>query len=315
MCLVFVAAEFTGSGFEFLPLQCYRLIVFRFGRHIMPRIGYIAYIDEAGDDGIKKIRTETEKGASEWFVVSAVVIHAENGPRVLPWLKDIIAQTKSCQIKHLHFYKLEHAARVAACRSLVEKEVYLFSAISYKQTMEGHENLAAEKVNINKTARFYAWMSRLLLEQVTNFIGQKTFIDYNQTTKVRVEFSDRGGLDIRQFRNYFDYLRDQSATGSLYLDKYDLDWSVVDTKEMHSFANKERAGLQLADTVASAFYSGLEKTSEATPNAEYAKLLERRMARDDSRRILDCGVKIMPKWIPNRIIGPAAELVTYYTKR
>jgi hypothetical protein len=74
--------------------------------------------------------------------------------------------------------------------------------------MENYKNTAREKVNINKTGRFYAWMSRLLLEQVTNFVGQRTFIDYNMTTKLRVEFSDRGGLEIRQFRNYFDYLRD-----------------------------------------------------------------------------------------------------------
>ena len=45
-------------------------------RLMKPPIGYIAYIDEAGDDGIKKIRTEAESGASEWLVISAVVIHA-----------------------------------------------------------------------------------------------------------------------------------------------------------------------------------------------------------------------------------------------
>jgi hypothetical protein len=67
--------------------------------------------------------------------------------------------------------------------------------------MENYKNIAAEKVNINKTSRFYAWMSRLLLEQVTNFVGQRTFIDYGSPTKMRVEFSDRGGLEIKQFRN------------------------------------------------------------------------------------------------------------------
>ena len=279
-------------------------------------IGYIAYIDEAGDDGIKKIRTETENGGSEWLVISAVVVHAENEPRLIPWLKDTIArQKRGHQIQHFHFYKLDHAGKVAACRSLAEKEVYLFSTISYKRTMENYKNPAPEKVNINKTARFYAWMSRLLLEQVTNFVGQRTFIDYNMATKLRVEFSDRGGLEIKQFRNYFDYLRNQSATDSLYLSNYDLDWSVVDTREMHSFSNKDRAGLQLADTVASAFYCGLEKLTDEPPNSEYAKLLETRMARDDRRRILGCGVKVMPKWIPDRITGPAKDLVTFYTTK
>lgn len=281
----------------------------------MSRVGYIAYIDEAGDDGIKKIRTDAESGASEWMVISAVVIHAENAAHVLPWLKEIIAQTKSHQLKFLHFHRLDATGKVAACKILADKEVYLFSTISYKKTMEGHENPAAEKVNINKTARFYAWMARLLLEQVTNFIGQRTYIDYGETRILRVELSDRGGLTIEQFRNYFSYLRDQSSTGSLYISGYDLDWSVVSTREIHAFANKDRAGLQLADTVASAFYCGLEKLSDVPPNPEYAKLLERRMARDDTRKILGCGVKIMPKWLPSRMASSVPELIGYYAKK
>jgi hypothetical protein len=88
-----------------------------------PPIGYIAYIDEAGDDGIKKIRTESETGASEWLVISAVVIHADNEPHVVSWLKDTIArQKRGHQIQHLHFYKLDHAGKITACRSLSERE-------------------------------------------------------------------------------------------------------------------------------------------------------------------------------------------------
>ena len=42
--------------------------------HIMPKIGYIAYIDESGDDGIRRVRPIDPGGASEWFVISAFVI-------------------------------------------------------------------------------------------------------------------------------------------------------------------------------------------------------------------------------------------------
>lgn len=281
----------------------------------MSRIGYVAYIDEAGDDGIKKIRTEDEAGGSEWLVISAVVIHADNVPHVVPWLKDMIKRTGSHQIRHLHFHKLDDAGKVAVCKALIEHDVYLFSVASFKRTMEGYQNAAAEKVNNNKTARFYCWMSRLLLEQVSNFIGQRTLIDYGGTRTMRVEFSDRGGLEIKQFRNYYDYIRDQSSTDSLWIGDFDLDWSVMDTTQMDAFANKDRAGLQLADTVASAFYCGLEKLTEAPPNPEYAKLLDRRIARDDRRRALGCGVKFMPRWIPQRITGGAKDLVDFYAKR
>ena len=284
----------------------------------MPRVGYIAYIDEAGDDGIKKLRTATEGGASEWMVISALVVHASNDLHVLPWLKDMISRTNSHQIKHLHFHTLDHESKLAICRCLAEKEVYLFSVISYKKTMEGRINKAAERVNINKSSRFYCWMSRLLLEEVTNFIGKRTFIDYNEITKLKVVFSDRGGLVIEQFRNYFSYLQNQSITESLYINEYNLDWSVVDTKEMYCFANKDRAGLQLADTVASSFYCGLEQLSAtAPPTSEYAKMLMRRMATDDRRSIHGCGVKFMPRWLSGhlKVTGPAKDLIAYYANK
>jgi hypothetical protein len=170
---------------------------------MQPPIGYIAYVDEAGDDGIKKIRTETEDGGSEWLVISALVIHAENEPQLFPWLKGIIAkQKRGHQIQHLHFRKLDHAGKVSACTYLSDKLIYLFSRISNKKNIENYENNAAEKMNINKTSRFYAWMSRLLLEQISNFVAQRTFIDYGIVTRLRVEFSDRGGLEIKQFRNF-----------------------------------------------------------------------------------------------------------------
>lgn len=39
--------------------------------------GYIAYIDEAGDPGLNKVRPIDANGASEWLILSAVVIKAE----------------------------------------------------------------------------------------------------------------------------------------------------------------------------------------------------------------------------------------------
>ena len=39
--------------------------------------GYIAYIDEAGDPGLNRVRPIDENGASEWLVLSAVVMRAK----------------------------------------------------------------------------------------------------------------------------------------------------------------------------------------------------------------------------------------------
>jgi len=46
----------------------------------LSRIEYIAYIDEAGDFGLRNIAPIDPRGASEWLVLAAVVIRADAAP-------------------------------------------------------------------------------------------------------------------------------------------------------------------------------------------------------------------------------------------
>ena len=55
-----------------------------------PDYGYIAYIDEAGDPGLKTVRPLDENGASEWLVLSAVVMKAEREAKVVDWVSGLI---------------------------------------------------------------------------------------------------------------------------------------------------------------------------------------------------------------------------------
>jgi len=45
--------------------------------------GYIAYIDEAGDFGLRTVAPIDRRGASEWLIVSAVVIRATAEPAIV----------------------------------------------------------------------------------------------------------------------------------------------------------------------------------------------------------------------------------------
>jgi Protein of unknown function (DUF3800) len=40
-------------------------------------VAYIAYIDESGDDGLSKVQPIDPNGASEWFVLGAIVVPAD----------------------------------------------------------------------------------------------------------------------------------------------------------------------------------------------------------------------------------------------
>lgn len=277
-------------------------------------IGYIAYIDEAGDDGLLRLRTRQSKGASEWMIMSAVVIKAVREHQTLAWVKDIIKKVDQHQITQIHYYKLPYGKKLLVCAELANLSVRIFILISHKRNMQGYRNLRAEQAKVNRTAWFYCWMSKLLLERVTAYCGRRALRDYQEQSVIRFEFSDRGGVNIDDIREYYRYIRWKSKTGMLFDDRFDLDWSVVDTDEMYQFPNSVRAGLQLADIAASSFYGGLEFSPEGTTKPEPAKLLLPRICPDKKGMRYGFGVKLMPVWVPN--LPPAqADLINFYMHR
>lgn len=280
----------------------------------MPPVGYIAYIDEAGDDGLEKIKTIKETGASEWMVIAAVLIKAERETEVVGWVKEIIKKLKQHQINHLHFRNLKPNKKLIVCSEIATLNVRLFAVLSHKRNMQGYKNLHAEKAKVNRTAWFYCWMTHLLLERVTDYCGRRTISDYGSARTIRFEFSDRGGVNIEDIKAYYKYLGDQSRIGMLYNSTFDLDWSVVDTKEMYIFPNKMRAGLQLADSLASGFFSGLERSADGSTKPELAKNFSPRICMDRKGRKYGFGVKLMPTWVPN-MPREQAELIEFYKSK
>ncbi|MGH7048772.1 MAG: DUF3800 domain-containing protein [Stellaceae bacterium] len=281
----------------------------------MPPIGYIAHIDEAGDDGLQRIKPLDQPGASEWLVIAAVVVKASRGHELVGWVRDIIGELAQPQLTRLHFSQLRPDKKELVCRKLASLPARYFVVISNKRNMKGHRNLAAEQARVNRTAWFYCWMLRLLLERVTDYCARRSFRDFGEHRVVRCELSDRGGVNMEDVRAYFGYLRDQSGMGLLFNDSYDLSWSVVDVNQLVTFPNAMRAGLQLADGVASAFYAGLERPSNGATVPHLAKLLLPRMCRNVKNRCYGYGIKVMPSGILIELPPDQKDLIGFYVSR
>lgn len=280
----------------------------------MPLPGYIAYIDEAGDDGLRSIRTRERGGSSEWLVLSAVVIKSEREAEVLGWVKEIVAAMQQHQLHHLHFAKLTSEKRLIACEMLSKLPLRIFVVLSHKRNMQGYRNVRAERANVNRTARFYCWITRLLLEKVTSYCGARSLRDYDEFRPVRFEFSDRGGVRVAEVRNYIKLLERQSRMRMLHLTAGDLDWRVVDNEQLASYPNKMRAGLQLADIAASAFFSGLEYSAQGTTDPSPAKSLLLPVAKNGHGRRFHFGVKLMPGWL-RQLPPEQADLIEFYRNK
>lgn len=252
-------------------------------------IGYIAYIDESGDDGIRRVRPIDPGGASEWFTLAATVIEAREEQKIPQWHSDILSGSK--QRRDIHFNKMTEANRLAACHYLASTPARIFFAVSWKPTMRGHRNPAAEKAGGKNV--FYNFMVRVLLERVSHYCYRHSMLRHKRPTTLKVEFSRRGGMSYQHTLDYLAKLYLQSKNQRLFLSQYDLAWDVIDLNQIHHFDHQNRLGVQIADIAAASMFQALGETGGAPPDLRYAKALLPRVARGPNGIHFGTGVKLM----------------------
>ena len=257
----------------------------------MTEYKYIAYIDEAGDFGLRKVSPIDSSGASEWLMVSGVVIRGTNEYHVSDWLRAIRLKAKNNQAKSLHFRTLKDRQKKIVCEEIASLDVRLFVVISNKINMRRHHNYPAAFTSSTK-AWFYWWMCRLLLERMTEFCENINSRENTPDAKLRLEFSRRKDLKYKEF---ISYLRRLQAQGDgTFLDKRIIKWSVMDLNQIHYYNHGHRAGLQLADAVASSFYQAVNRDNQAQCDPQFAKLLMPRIWKNTKKQWFDSGFTVFP---------------------
>jgi Protein of unknown function (DUF3800) len=276
--------------------------------------GYVAYIDEAGDPGLTRVKPIDIPGSSEWLILSALVIGAPNEANVVPWVREIIGKFKNYQRRDLHFTNLPPHRRKIVCSEIATLPVRCFVVCSNKKNMKGYRNPFAEKYPSPNW--FYAWMSRLLLERVTHFVHAKSIEQHREIKKVRLEFSERGGLTHASLNTYFEWLKMKSTGGDMFIPFGDLKWETMHRDLLHIYPHKKRAGLQLADSIASAFFKACDCYDTGACDPEFARLLAPRMARvpdaTSGGQISGYGVKLMPAFKKANLLPEQAAIFTHY---
>lgn len=262
-----------------------------------PDYSYVAYIDESGDPGLTKVAPRTPGGSSEWIVVAAALIPAELEGEMSAWIAELTRMLKSHQLRDIHFQKLTDARKAMCCSFLAERNVRLFAVVSNKQNMEGWQNPRAAQIPSDNW--FYCWLTRILLERVTDYVYSASMSRYGEPRFVKLEYSERGGLRYSQMNAYYQWLKMKTAGGRIppFVPFGDFQYSVLHPDLMRVYNHTERDGLKLPDIVASAFFKAVDVLQTGGCDATFAKLLAPRMARaPDSEQIAGYGVKLLPNW-------------------
>jgi hypothetical protein len=272
-------------------------------------VAYVAYIDESGDDGLGRVQPIDPNGASEWFVLGAIVVPAHMQREAI-WAQRILTELRLDQRRILHFQPLDRQRQVRACQAIAALPLRCFAVISNKKNMRGHTNPRAARVSYSAgRTYFYWWMTRLLLERITEYCERRSRHEYHEPRIVRIEFAQRGGLRYSHCQGYLYWLRWQSKTNSLYLKQGDLKWSVLNPlDEIRAHDPATREGLQIADSVAGAFYQAVNGYVEP------AIALAPRMAFDSRGSILGYGIKLMPDGYLNRAPARHRAVFEFYSQ-
>ena len=240
-------------------------------------VGFVAYIDKSGDTGIERVKPLHLFGAaSEWLVLSCFLVRAEQDAKLPGWVREIIGHFRNHQRPDLHFADLLPVKKRIACQVVAGKPCRIFAVMSNKKNIQGYRN---PNIDDNNKAWPYWFLSRIMLERVTEFCENLVPEGERGEITLRIIFSRRGGLRYADFVAYMRKLHRQSRAGTLVLGQGDLRWSLIDFDEIRVLDHSTRAGLQLADIGAGAFFQSESAT-------------DRRIA---IRNTLDCFVRLSPR--------------------
>lgn len=264
----------------------------------IPDYHYVAYIDESGDQGLRTVKPIDANGSSEWLVVSAVVVRAENEFRVPAWVDAIKAELRSQQLQILHFRKLKPAWRKeTVCRHMASLPVRCFVICSNKKNMKGYENPFAAKIPSQNW--FYCWLTRVLLERVTHFVAADSRKRYDAVKRVKLIYSKAGGLSYGQMAAYYEWIRERRRGGHQKLNWGDLEYDTIHSHLLEVREQYTEPGLALADATAAAFYKACDKQDTGSIDTTFAKCLSDRMGHVPdmpSGLVSGYGVKLLPGW-------------------
>jgi hypothetical protein len=245
---------------------------------------YIAYIDESGDDGLSGNYRQvgTRGGSSQWLTISASVWRYSLDADAVSWRNEIRSRLGSqAQKKPLHYKHLGHNQRLMAAQILAEKPLRSICVSSYKPLIPAETYCEKNQL--------YFYMSRYVLERLSWLCREFRPRVPEGDGRVKIVFSRRGGMSYGDFRDYMNLLRIAEDPG------ISINWAVIDIDAIEAVDHSQRAGLQIADLVASSITAGLEADIYGNCEKRYAEVLKPRMYYRKGN-YLSYGVKLVPRW-------------------
>lgn len=237
-------------------------------------MGCTVFIDESGDAGIEKVRSDGQLGASPYFVMAAAVM-----PRAtkIHAAKVLSAVTSDIQRRWKHATDLNHSQTVFFCRKSVAINLRFFAIVSKKATLGDY----ASDISWDPD-KFYNKCAQYLLECVGEYLhGKRMFEDDPD-----VVFESRNH-DFDKLRRYIGKIKDNPIHARARFLQCFNPFGFVER------AKDEEPLLKFSDLAAHSVYQCVNKirSNHYIPEPRYIQELQSRFGADEKGRVLGVGLK------------------------
>jgi hypothetical protein len=245
---------------------------------------YVAYVDEAGDEGFRFRAAPAHRSSSDWFVLAALITRKVADLDTVKVIDQVRAEFRIFQKEHVHWKKLKHQQKIRYAQMVAGLRARVISICVCKPSL-----LEPEK--FQERYRLYFYAVRHLLERVS-WLARDTHDPgkWGGDGTVEVLFSNRQGMSYDEMRAYLRHLKTQQGSGQ----DVRIDFGLVPPENIATQAPGKSMGLQLADAVAGAFFNALERDPYGNTEPRYAQTMSPILYRHAGASH-GYGFKILPK--------------------
>ncbi|WP_212525345.1 DUF3800 domain-containing protein [Actibacterium sp. MT2.3-13A] len=232
------------------------------------------FIDESGEAGIAKVRSDTSGGASPYFVLAAAVMPRAVKISATSVLDEVL---KTIPKKWSHATELNHYQTVFWARTATKVNLRFFAVISNKSTLGSY----SERIRKDPD-KFYNKCAVYLLERVGQYLTAKGMAG----TPPEVCF-EKKNHDYDAMRRYLSAIKEKPMhTDAKYLRVFNPFAITAKTKT-------EEPLLRYADLAAHAAYqcANKTKTNFNIPEPRYLEELANRFGADERGNVIGRGIK------------------------
>jgi Protein of unknown function (DUF3800) len=264
--------------------------------------GFYLFIDEAGDEGLDRIRPRDPDGASEYFVLCGILIRTDRYKELLSFVSGLKQRLALSPHTVLHFSDLSKEQQDLVVQELKKFRMGVIAIVSNKRNMRRYRNERCEArhfeiVNGRKRPTkhnwFYNGLFRYMLERASAECARWTIQAYGESRKIKIMFAQRKGFSYSQTQAYLYKLKTSRHGPDYFNNRGKIDWSVVHELGVECLRPKNEPGLQLADCAASAIFRSVDENWFGSVRPSYLESLGEKFIKLGTTP-RDYGFKLLP---------------------